>query len=67
MGKKVIKFDDTEIEEYDFHQHESSINNINVNKTVVSNKGFFISKILNISLVTKMLEKLDLYAYFVQK
>ena len=25
MVKKNIKFDDTEIEEYDFHQHKNSI------------------------------------------
>ena len=25
MDKKIIKFDDTEIEEYEFHQHESPI------------------------------------------
>ena len=30
MDKKIIKFDDTEIEEYEFHQHECpiSINDI---------------------------------------
>ena len=40
MDKKVTKFDDTEIEEYKFHQPRSAIliNGINVNKIVVSNK-----------------------------
>ena len=40
MDKKVIKFDDTEIEEYKYHQNKSpiSINNIDINKIVVSNK-----------------------------
>ena len=40
MDKKIIKFNDTEIEEYRFHQHKIplSINNININKIVVSNK-----------------------------
>ena len=40
MDKKIIKFDDTEIEEYEFHQHKSpiSINNIDINKIVVFNK-----------------------------
>ena len=40
MDKKIIKFGDTDIEEYKFHQHESSIliNNIDINKIVVSNK-----------------------------
>ena len=40
MDKKAIKFDDTEIQEYKFHQYKSpiSINNIDINKIVVSNK-----------------------------
>ena len=42
MDKKIIKFDDTEIEEYKFRQHKSpiSINNIYIyiTKIVVSNK-----------------------------
>ena len=35
-----MKFDGTEIEEYEFHQYKnpSSINDIDVNKIVVSNK-----------------------------
>ena len=43
MDKKIIKFDDTEIEEYEFHQYESPIstNNIDINKIVVSNKFTF--------------------------
>ena len=43
MDKKIIKFDDTKIEEYEFHQHKSSIsiNNIDINKIVVSNKLHF--------------------------
>ena len=37
---KNIKLDDTEIKEYEFHQYKSpiSINDININKVVVSNK-----------------------------
>ena len=37
---KIIKFDDTEIEEYKFHQYKSPIliNNIDITKIVVSNK-----------------------------
>ena len=36
---KNIKFNDIEIEEHEFHQHKSiSINNIDINKIVVSNK-----------------------------
>ena len=40
MDKKIIKFDDTEIEEYKFHQYKShiSINDIYINETVVPNK-----------------------------
>ena len=40
MDKKIIKFDDTEIEEYEFHQYKRviSINNIDINEIVVSNK-----------------------------
>ena len=40
MDKKIIKFDDTEIEGYKFHQHKISIlvNDIDINKIVVSNK-----------------------------
>ena len=34
MDKKIIKFDDTEAEEYKFHQYKSciSINDIDINK-----------------------------------
>ena len=41
--KKLTKFDDTEIEEYKFHQHKSPIliNDIDINKIVVSNKLHF--------------------------
>ena len=40
MDKKIIKFSDTEIEEYVFHQDKSSIliNDIDINEIVVSNK-----------------------------
>ena len=40
MFKKNIKYDDTEIEEYEFHQYKNpiSINDIDINKIVVSNK-----------------------------
>ena len=42
MDKKV-EFDDTEIEEYEFHQHESPIliSNTVINEIVVSNKFSF--------------------------
>ena len=40
MDKKVIEFDDTETEEYKFHQYKSPIliNKIGINKIVVSYK-----------------------------
>ena len=43
MDKKIIKFDDTEIEEYEFHQHKSPILicDIDINEIVVSNKHPF--------------------------
>ena len=46
MDKKIVKFDDTEIEKHEFHQHRSSIllDNIVINKIVVSNKVSFGKK-----------------------
>ena len=40
MDKKVIKFDDTEIEKYEFYQHKIAIliNDIDINEIVVSTK-----------------------------
>ena len=40
MDRKAIKFGDTEIEEYKFHELKSPIliNNIDINEIVVSNK-----------------------------
>ena len=40
MDKKIIKFDDTEIQGYKFHQYRSpiSINDIDINEIVVCNK-----------------------------
>ena len=37
MHKKFMKSDDTENEEYQFHQHKSpvSISNVNINKIVI--------------------------------
>ena len=42
MDKKITKFDDTKIEGYKFHQYKIpiSINNIDINKMVVSNKFY---------------------------
>ena len=68
MDKKIIKFDDTDIEEYEFHQYKSpiSINDIDVKEIVLSNKFTLDRKSLNISLVTKIIKKLDVYAYSFQ-
>ena len=46
MDIQIIKFDDTEIEKYKFHQHKShfSIGNIDINKIVVPIKVFFDKK-----------------------
>ena len=54
-------FDDTKIEEGKFHHYKSpiSINDIHIS-------FFLVNKILNISLVTKIIKKLDLYAYYFQ-
>ena len=43
MDKIIIKFDDTEIEEFEFNHYESpiSINDIDINKIVISNKFLF--------------------------
>ena len=43
MDKKIIKFHDTEIEKYKFHQNKRaiSIDNIDVSKIVVFNKISF--------------------------
>ena len=40
IDKRIIKFDDTEIEEYKFHQYKSpiSLNNMDIKEIVVSNK-----------------------------
>ena len=40
MEKNIIKFDNDEIEEYKFHQYKSpiSINDIDINRIVASNK-----------------------------
>ena len=50
MDKKIVKVDDTEIQEYKFHRHNCpiSINDIDINEIVVSNKLPFVKK--NISL-----------------
>ena len=69
MDKNIVKFEETEIEEFKFHQYKSPIliNDIDINEIIVSNEFPFDNKILNILLVTKITKKLDLYAYSFQK
>ena len=68
MEKAVTKFGDIEIEKQKFHQHKThiSIKNIDINKTVVSNKVFYGKKGFKYFISLKIL-KLDLYVYFSQK
>ena len=69
MDKKFIEFDNTGIEEFEFHQYKSLIllNDIDINKIVVSNKIPFGKEDFNISLVTKILRKLNTYAYSIRE
>ena len=69
MYKKIIKFDDTEIEEHEFHQSKSPIliKDVDINKTLVSNKLPFGKEDFIYFLVTKIITQLDPYAYFFQK
>ena len=43
MDKKIKRFDDTEIEEYDVHQYKK-ISDIDINEVVVYNKFHFGKK-----------------------
>ena len=58
MDKKNVKFYDTEIEEDEFYQYKSpiSINKIDINKIIVSNKFPFGRQYFNVSLVTKIIK-----------
>ena len=40
MGKKIIRFHDSEIEEYEFYQHKDLIliNDMGINEIAISNK-----------------------------
>ena len=65
MDKKVIKCDDTEIQEHKSHQYEGpiSINDIDINGMVVFNKFPFGKQDFKYFLVVKVIKKLDPYAY----
>ena len=61
MEKEIIKFDDTGIEEYEFYQYKKLMKQQYIISLIL------VSKILNILFVTKIIKKLDLYAYYFQK
>ena len=69
MDKTIIKFGYIEIEKQKFHQHKSpiSINNININKIVVSNKVSSSKKGFKYFIDYKDVKKVDLDAYSFQK
>ena len=60
-----MKFDNTGIEEYEFHQHKSSIsiNNVDIDVIVVSYKLTFGKQHNKYFIGYKDNKKLDLYAY----
>ena len=65
MNKKIIKFDDTEIKEYKFHQYKShiSIKDIDINEIVVSNK-FRFGKQDFTQFIPKIIKKYILCIFF---
>ena len=69
MGKNIIKFGDTEIEEYKFHQYKSPIliKDIDINERVLSNKFPFGKQDFEYFIGYKDNKKLDLYVYSFQK
>ena len=69
MEKTIIKFVDIEIKKQKYHQHKRPIliKNIDINKTVVSNKISFGKKDFKHFIGYKDATKLDLYVHFSQK
>ena len=65
MDKKIIKFDNTEIGKYKFHQYKSpiSIDNVGVNKIVASNKISLGESEFEYFIGYKDAKKIDLYVY----
>ena len=65
MDKKIIKFDDTEIKKYKFHQNKSAISkdDIDINKVVVSIKLPSHKQHFIYFIDYKDDKKLHLYAY----
>ena len=58
MNKTVIKFDDIETEKQKFHQDKRpiSIKDVDISKTVASNKASLGKRVLSISLAIKTLK-----------
>ena len=69
MDIKIIKLDNTEIEEYEFQQYKGpiSINNIGINKIVVCNKLPFGKQDFKYFVGFKDYKKLYLYACSIKK
>ena len=65
MDKNITKFGDTELEQYKFHQYKSSvsINNLGINKILISSKFPFGKQDLKYFIGTKIIKKLDLDVY----
>ena len=68
MFKKSMKFDDTETGKYNIHQYKRPIliDNIDVNKIIVSNKIYFGNDFKNF-IGNRNAKKLDLYVFSLQK
>ena len=66
MDKNSLKFDDPEVEIYKFHQHKSPIwiDNIDINKIVVSNKVSFGKKDFNYFIANKDAKEVTLLCIF---
>ena len=67
MDKKVIKFNETEMEKFYQHKNPISIDNIDINKIVVSSKVSFGQRDFKYFIGYKDAKKLDLYPYYPQK
>ena len=63
---KSYKHDDTEIEEFKFHQYKSPIliNDIDFMKQQYLISFLSVNKILNISLVTKIIKKTEMCVFY---
>ena len=62
-------FDDNEIEKCKFHysKYLININNVDIEKLIISNNVSFGRKVLNALLVTKLMKKLNHYLHRFQE